>query len=174
MDTVDGEASRGSLREAASLGDAERIALIDSQTGNAGEHASDDASRPTAAAPPQAPAAAALLTAPVFPPSGHLRPQLQPGLMNPALQRTDGAAGHTRRFLVASFFDPNQMKGLLLVLRGALESKGQLTQFGPAVLRGRCAYLRHLIEIVVLAPSAHTGNEVIDRDPGHPSAISLA
>ena len=54
----------------------------------------------------------------------HLRPQLQPGPMNPALQSTDGAAGYTRRFLVASFFDPNQMKGLLLVLREALESEG--------------------------------------------------
>jgi hypothetical protein len=65
-DTVDGEASRGLLRGAAHDGDAEHIALIESQTGNAGEHASDDASRPTAAALPQSPAADALLTAPVF------------------------------------------------------------------------------------------------------------
>ena len=65
-DTVDGEASRGSLRQTPSFGDAEHLALIDSQTGNVGEHASDDASSPTAIAPPQAPAAEAVLTAPVF------------------------------------------------------------------------------------------------------------
>ena len=66
-DTVDGEASRGLLHEAPPLGDAEHIALIKSRTGNGGEHASDDAGRPTAAALPQAPAADALLTAPLFP-----------------------------------------------------------------------------------------------------------
>jgi hypothetical protein len=66
-DTVDGKASRGSLREAPSLGDADHLALIESQTDNAGEYASDDASSPTAVAPPQAPAAEAVLTAPGFP-----------------------------------------------------------------------------------------------------------
>ena len=66
-DTVDEEASRGSLRQTPSLGDAEHLALIEARTGNVGEHASDDASSPTAVAPPQAPAAEAVLTAPVFP-----------------------------------------------------------------------------------------------------------
>ena len=47
----------------------------------------------------------------------HLRPQLQPGPVNPALQSTDRAASRTRRVLIASLFNPNQMKGLLLFLR---------------------------------------------------------
>jgi hypothetical protein len=76
-DGEEGMVGRGLPREAPSLGEAEQVALIQLQTGDAAESTGDDASRHAAAAP-QMPAAGALLTAPVKPKvaergSGHRR-----------------------------------------------------------------------------------------------------
>jgi hypothetical protein len=57
---------RGSLREPPSLGETERIASIQPQTGNVAASAGDNAGRQVAAAPP-IPTEAALPTAPVYP-----------------------------------------------------------------------------------------------------------
>ena len=46
-----------------------------------------------------------------------LRPQLPPGSVNPALQSTHRAACRIRHLLIASLFNPNQMKGFFLFLR---------------------------------------------------------
>jgi hypothetical protein len=70
--------------------------------------------------------------------------------------------------LIASLFDRNQVKGLLLDHWQALESEDELTKTSLVFLAGTDTNLGHLIEIVVLAPIAHTGNEVVDHDPVHP------
>jgi hypothetical protein len=67
-DGEEGVIRRGSLREPPLLGETERVASIQPQTGDVAESAGDDAGRQVAAAAPQMPTAGRpLLTAPVHP-----------------------------------------------------------------------------------------------------------
>jgi hypothetical protein len=66
-DGEEGMIGRGPLREPPSLGETERVASIQPQTGNVAESAGDNAGRQVAAAAPQLPTEGALPTAPVYP-----------------------------------------------------------------------------------------------------------
>ena len=88
--------------------------------------------------------------------------------MNSAFQRAYRSAGRASGFFVTLLFDSDHTKGFFLFPRQALEGDVKLAQFGPVVLRSRDSYLRHLVEIIVLAPASHAGNEAIGHYPVHP------
>ena len=96
------------------------------------------------------------------------RPQVQAGTVNSALQCAYRAAGRASGFFVTLLFYSDHTKGFFLFPRQALEGDVKLAQFGPVVLRSRDSHLRHLVEITVLAPASHAGNEVIGHYPVHP------
>ena len=98
----------------------------------------------------------------------HLRPQVQAGTVNSALQCADRAAGRASSFFVTLLFDSDHTKGFFLVPRQALEGDVKLAQFGPVVLRSRDTHLRYLVEVTVLTPASHAGDEVIGHYPEHP------
>ena len=79
----------------------------------------------------------------------HLRPQVQAGTVNSALQCAYRASGRARSFFVTLLFNSYHTKGFFLFSRQALEGDVKLAQFGPVVLRSRDTHLRHFVEIAV-------------------------
>ena len=79
----------------------------------------------------------------------HLRPQVQAGTVNTALQCAYRAAGRVSSFFVTLLFDSCHPKGCFLFLRQALEGEVKLAQFDPVVLRSRDSHLLHFVEIIV-------------------------
>ena len=73
----------------------------------------------------------------------HLRPQVQAGAVNSALQCAYRASGRARSFFVTLLFDSYHTKGFFLFSRQALEGDVKLAQFGSVVLRSRDTHLRH-------------------------------